>query len=299
MRNLSAVLFLWVMTAAAPAIGQEREVLGYGRLFTNDYFGDNDDRWRTGGYVISQVRGTGWDGDRPTRAGALMEYRLRTEIIAPTRGTTDRPYAGVLSFGAYTHYAVGNIDVSVGADIVAIGPGTGVSGFQEWFHDVVGAPAPAGVATQLDDQVYLNGAVELSRSLQVSDRVTLRPFLQGQAGVEDIFRVGADVLVGRIGQNDFLLRDVITGQLYRGVESNDSGVNFVIGADYALVGDSAYLPTDMGYSPTETRTRARAGMHWQIFEDASFFYGVTYLSEEFVGQPEGQVLGSLKLNFNF
>lgn len=299
MRSLSAVLLFSAVTAATPALAEGREVLGYGRLFTNDYFGDNDDRWRTGGYVISQVRGAGWDGDRPERAGALMEYRLRTEIIAPSRGTSDRPYAGVLSFGAHTHYAVGTIDVSVGGDIVAIGPGTGVSDFQEWFHDVVGAPAPEGVATQLDDQIYLSGTVEMSRSYRVSDRVTFRPFVEGQAGVEEIFRVGADVLIGRVGQNDFLLRDVTTGQLYRGVESNDSGVNFVLGADYAMVGDSAYLPADMGYAPTETRTRARAGLHWQIFEDTSFFYGVTYLSEEFVGQPEGQVLGSLKLNFNF
>jgi len=28
-------------------------------------------------------------------------------------------------------------------------------------------------------------------------------------------------------------------------------------------------------------------------------YGVTYLSEEYVGQPEGQVVGSIKLNLNF
>ena len=40
-------------------------------------------------------------------------------------------------------------------------------------------------------------------------------------------------------------------------------------------------------------------MFWQWADDVSFFYGATYLSEEFQGQGEGQVVGSLKVNFNF
>ncbi|MEJ6479679.1 MAG: DUF2219 family protein [Octadecabacter sp.] len=299
MRNLSVSLLMFAVTATVPAYGEGREVLGYGRLFTNDYFGDNEDRWRTGGYVISQIRGAGGDGSRPANAGALMEYRLRTEIIAPSPGTADRPYSGVLSFGAHSHYTASSVDVSVGADIVAIGPGTGVSDFQEWFHGAVGAPTPTGIDTQLGDSVHFGATVEMSRSYQMSEAVTFRPFIEAQAGVEGIIRVGADVMIGRAGQRDMLLRDVVTGQLYRGIEGDDSGLNFLIGADYALVGDSAYLPADMGYVATDNRTRLRAGVHWQMFEDTSFFYGMTYLSEEFVGQTEGQLLGSLKLNFNF
>ena len=66
-----------------------------------------------------------------------------------------------------------------------------------------------------------------------------------------------------------------------------------------MVDSSAFLPASEGVAPTEERYRARAGVQWQMAEDLSFFYGATYLSEEFEGQDGGQILGSLKLNFNF
>jgi hypothetical protein len=46
------------------------------------------------------------------------------------------------------------------------------------------------------------------------------------------------------------------------------------------------------------RERLRAGVGWRG-ERLDAFYGLTYLSPEFEGQDEGQVLGSAHVNFRF
>src|SRR5688572_4566335 len=104
MMRLAITALLVIFTfGAVPAIAQERETLGFGRLFTNDFFGDGLDRWRSGSYSFSIIRGLGWNGVLPERFGELIEYRLRSEIIAPGRlngaGSDDRPYVGAATLG--------------------------------------------------------------------------------------------------------------------------------------------------------------------------------------------------------
>ena len=287
---------------AGPAIAEEFETLGFGRLFTNDYLGDGSDRWRTGSYQLSILRGTGWDGTPPRDFGSLLEYRLRTEIISagPDSGATfDRPYVGATSFGLHNYMSLGLAQVSLGVDVTAIGPQTGVADFQEWFHETFGLPDPRGVDAQLDDAFYVSGLGEISYNLRLSDTVTIRPFAEVQTGVEDLIRIGGDILVGSIGHTDLLVRDHGTGQLVRTIADGTTGAALVMGADWAYVTDSVYLPESMGYLHQEDRMRGRIGVHWQIRPEVSFFYGLTYLSEEFVGQSQGQTLGSLRLNFSF
>lgn len=301
MRGFVVAAFCAFCVVGTSAAAQQRETIGNGRLFTNDYFGDQRDRWRTGSYVFSHLRGTQpYDGTaRPF--GDIIEYRFRGEIIAPQSGANNdgaRPYVGALSLGAHTHFGLSGADVSLGADITAIGPQTGLDDFQESFHDSFSLPMPS-LEEQLGDDVFISGTAALSHTFTLRDDVTLRPFAEAQVGVEDIVRVGGDLMIGSVGQNDLMLRDVVTGQLYRGTTSAGIGPSFLLGGDIAAVSGSVFLPEDSGYIASDTRTRARAGVHYQFSEDVSFFYGMTYLSEEFEGQPEGQVLGSLKLNFNF
>ena len=301
---MRALLIAAICAASAmtsPALAQERSAIGNGRLFTNDYFGDGQDRWRTGSYVYSHVRGReDYDGTAAA-FGDIIEYRFRGEIIAPRSGigpTGERPYVGALSFGAHTHFGVGDMNASVGADVVAVGPQTGLDDFQNRFHDAFSLPVPSQ-GNQLADDIFLSATAELSQTLSLGNNVTVRPFAEAQTGVEDILRVGGDLMFGTVGQSDLMLRDVVTGQLYRGTQGPGNGFSYVVGADIAAVGGSVYLPEDQGYVASDTRTRARAGVHFQMRDDVSFYYGLTYLSEEYEGQPEGQVVGSLKLNFNF
>ena len=70
------------------------------------------------------------------------------------------------------------------------------------------------------------------------------------------------------------------------------------GKDVAQVASSVYLPDDRGPGLEESRTRLRAGLNWQG-ESWGVQYGLTYLSEEFEGQPEGQFLGAARIKYNF
>lgn len=282
-----------------------RSVIGVGRIFNNDQFADGDDRWRSGSYSLSVVKGQGWDGTAPSRLGEILEYRLSSQIIAPRflngRGSGDRAYAGVLSLGAHTHFAAGPAMVSLGADLVLVGPQTGVIDLQDWFHGLFSfATVGDSVrANQVANAAHIAGTAEMSLPIRVGDRATLRPFVELQYGAEDIARVGADVILGPVGHSDLMIRDQITGHLYRAVEGNETGFGVILGADFAAVGESIYFPASFGTEAEDERIRARAGVHWQVAPEWSYFYGVTYLSEEYVGQPEGQYVGSIKLNFNF
>lgn len=288
--------------AAGNAAAQDRVTLGYGRLFTNDYIGDGHDRWRTGAYTWSVIRGPEWQGDLPGRLGQIMEYRAASQIVAPMRvraDSVDRPYVGRLSFGVHSHAQLGPFEVSLGADLVVLGPQTRLADGQKALHDLFGFSGPHGTDFQIGNAVRLAGTAELAWPLHLSDRVLLRPFAEAQAGVEDTMRVGADVIVGHVGQSDLFTRDNSTGHLIRAVTGPEHGFALVAGADWTQVGNSLYLPADEGYSAIGERWRTRLGVHWQVGPQTSFFYGLTRLSEEFDGQDEGQTLGSLKLNFNF
>lgn len=70
-------VFLLLLSVATYA-KQGQETLGYGRLFKNDFLGDNKDRWHTRSNVISKVTSYGWDGRLPTRMGEIIEFRFRS-----------------------------------------------------------------------------------------------------------------------------------------------------------------------------------------------------------------------------
>jgi Uncharacterized protein conserved in bacteria (DUF2219). len=89
-----------------------------------------------------------------------------------------------------------------------------------------------------------------------------------------------------------------TGQLYTGVRGESTGLGLVLGADIARVADSIWLPSSRGLTLTEYRSRARAGLRWQG-QKTSIFYGVTYLGPEFVGQTQGQFVGSMTFDIRF
>lgn len=297
------LLIAAALLSASPATAEDRVTLGWGRLFSNDAIGDGKDRWRTGGYQVSRVRGLGWTGRLPDAPGELLEFRASGQLIAPedlvSPPLTDRRYAGMLSFGMHTHYDWRGNDVSLGADLVFTGPQTGVSNFQKWIHNMIGLPKPVVVDRQIGNGIYPSFVAEFGRNMAVNDRISLRPFVEAQAGVESFVRVGGDLVIGTLGRDDLMLRDGATGQRYRAVEgTRDNSVSFVLGGDLAQVFDSALLPENGIANRSEDRSRLRAGVHWQG-QKASAFYGLTYLSPEFDQQSSGQVVGSLNLNLKF
>lgn len=298
--RLATVLF--VCLAAAPAAqSQDRVTLGFGRLFNNDAIGDGEDRWQSGSYTLSLVRGRSWNGALPDRPGVILEYRLRADIIAPSNlenpGPDDRRYAGTLAIGVHTYFDHAGFDVRAGVDLVAIGPMTGVGQFQEAVHDVFGLSDPDR-SNQIGNRLRPTASVEVARTMDVGP-LRLRPFAEAQAGAETLLRAGADVTFGPFGRGGLMLRDTTTGQLYPGIRDDGAdGISLVLGADVAHVFSSVYLPDGGQVDLDDTRTRLRGGINMNLGA-SEVFYGVTWLSREFEGQPEGQFVGSLRLSLRF
>ncbi|MFW2588413.1 lipid A-modifier LpxR family protein [Sagittula sp. SSi028] len=282
-----------------------REVLGHGRLTTNDLFGDGNDRWQTGSVATSRVVGRGgWTGSLPQQPFDILEYRLSAQVIAPedirTPDAEDRPFAGALSLGVHTHFARGPLEMSAGANLVVTGSQTGLGAFQTAVHDALGVePASIDVLDdQIDNDVHPTLVLEAGNPMGLGGTAVLRPFAEARAGVESMVRVGADLTLGTVGQGELMVRDSVTGQRYRAVTAPLTGFSYVVGGDIAYVDSSAFLPEDDGYEVSETRNRLRAGIHWQGERNAAF-YGITYLSKEFEDQDSGQTVGSVRLDFKF
>jgi hypothetical protein len=288
-----------------PVNAGDRSRIGYGRLITNDFIGDGQDRWRTGSVASSRVWGPEWTGQLPTGFGELIELRLGAEIIAPENLTgfnsNDRRYASTLSIGAHTHYLAGKTEVAAGVDLVFVGPQTGLSSFQNALHDAldVSAPASSVLRNQISNSIRPAVVLEMGRTFDVNERVHLRPFVEARAGIETLVRVGFDLTFGALGRGELMSRDPVSGQRYRTIAQDWTGFSTVLGADVTYVGSSEFLPENRGPVASEVRERVRLGFHWQGENETAIFYGVTWLGEEFEGQAGSQVIGSARINFRF
>lgn len=298
-----ALVVLSSLMGTPQAHAQTWERLGTARAFTNDGLGDFNDRWRTGGYMVSLLRARHWDGQLGEGFGDVLETRLRSEIIAPANLAnpnigTDRRYAGILSFGKHTHFRRGRAEFSLGADLVFVGPMTGMGALHDWIHNLLGVTRPQVLGSQIGNGVYPTLSFEAGRPVAVGQNASLRPFLEAQAGAETFVRVGADLTFGNAIDGGVRVRDVVSGHRLLPVGSSATGTSFVIGADAAFVTGSVFLPPSNGYVLVNPRTRVRAGV-LNMGEDRSFFYGVTWLGREFAAQPTGQAVGTLSADFRF
>lgn len=297
-----AALLLACGPGPAALAEEGRQTLGLVRQFTNDTIADRQDRWRSGGFAVSAFRGEGWSGRLPARPFEVMEYRFRGEVMAPDNlndpAPGDRLYAGTWWLGAHTHFDWRGFDVTAGADIAVTGEQSGIRQLQGAIHEVVSMPTMNIGDHQVADGVYLHGTLEVARNLRW-DGGALRPFVELQAGAETMARAGLDLTIGALGRGGLRSRDPITGQRLEGIVGDtDGGWSFLLGADIAAVGGSVFLPEDRGYEIEDRRHRLRAGVNYG-FGNRNVFYGVTYMSEEFVGQDEGQLVGSLSLGLRF
>ena len=277
------------LSTVASAQSEGRQRLGYGLLFTNDVLGDTDDRWRTGSITSSRVWGPAWQGHAPERIGQLLEFRFHGEVIAPENlsrpAPVDRPYVGALGFGLHTHFQKAQVDYALGADLIVTGPQTQLDDFQDFLHGFLGGRDVGRRVrrNQIDDGIRPSGVFEASREFELGF-ARLRPFAEARLGVEDLIRAGADITFGDIGRGELQVRDAVTGHRYRVVRAERAGTAFLLGAGVPL---------------TEDRTRVRAGLHWENRNGAALFYGLTWLSEEFDEQREGQFLGAVQFRLRF
>ncbi len=304
MRRILLAVLVLLHIGSVPVLAQGRATLGWGRLFTNDALVDGQDRWRSGSYMTSLVIGPDWTGQLPHLPGQILEFRFRGEIIAPSNlarpAADDRRYVGALSFGLHTQFQRLGFEIGTGADLVLTGPQTRIGDFQTSAHELFGMPIPASSVLdwQIPNALYPTARLEVARPVTMTERLSLRPFVEAQAGVETLIRAGVDLHFGRVGQGALTLRDPVTGHRFGATRGTTSGFAAVLGVDAAYVTDSIYLPSSDGYVLTDARLRGRAGLLWQG-RRASVFYGLTWLGPEFEAQPEGQFMGSVQLRIRF
>lgn len=153
-------------------------------------------------------------------------------------------------------------------------------------------------ASQIGDDLRISGVIEIGKSYEIGENATLYGFTELRAGVENLARIGVDLQFGSMFKDTLFARDQVTGQRYAILRSAQNGVGFVIGADVAHVSESVFFPKGGAVEMSPTRHRARAGIAWQRDKSDGFF-GLTYLSPEFESQPEGQIVGSLRIRYKF
>lgn len=298
--SLGALALLGLLVGSAQAQAEPaRKALGFGHFLNNDVLGDGKDRWQSGSYTMSWLRGPGWTGSLPGRPFEILEYRLGGAIISPAHGKgTDRRYVARSMLSLHTPFAAfGGTEADLGLGLVWTGPANGLSDFQKSLHDLLHGPTPQGADRQLPNHLYPMASAELARPVALG-RAELRPFVEARAGDETLLRLGADLAFGAREPGALWLRDEITGHRSIGIAGDPQpGIGFVIGADVAHVFDSAWFPAD-GVTMEPTRTRLRAGVTTRL-AGVGVFYGLTWLSKEFEGQPEAQLLGSLRLRMRF
>ena len=296
---LAAVLLCGL---AGPVVAEERVTLGWGRMFTNDALGDTKDRWRTGSYTLSRVRGPSWSGELPGTFGEILEFRVRAEIIAPESLTVaapgDRRYAGVLTLGMHSHFQTAGLETSLGLDLAITGRQSGISRMQDVLHDFLDMTRPRVASNQIGNGFHPTLVLETGHGFEIG-RATIRPFAEAQAGLETFVRGGLDLSFGTYGRDALMIREQTTGQRYRAVPgSPEPGLTFTLGGDVARVFDSELLPAGGAAVLSDTRERLRAGIAWQG-DRSSVLFGLTWLGKEFEGQREAQTVGSINLQLNF
>ncbi len=293
------ILFALSFLAASPALAGPIK----SSFFTNDFFGDGHDRWRSGSYTLF----LGLEGEK--MGGLAHDFRIRAEIISPWGAKTqpdndDRPYAGMLGFGVFANEEYRGLDINFGGEILFVGDQTGIANLQQGFHEATGIAGylPKDMPNRrVEDSVTGMLSGEVARNVFFAEEVNFRPFIGAQAGYETFGRVGFDLISGGYAQAERFVRDPVSGFLQpssprRAGRMDD--MSFLVGADYTYVGHSDFFPDWSDVEMKKQRVRVRAGFQTRI-SSASVFFGFTYLGKEFNSQVESQTIGVFSLEFPF
>ncbi|NVO28211.1 lipid A deacylase LpxR family protein [Donghicola sp. C2-DW-16] len=301
---VGAALALLSMAPASHA--QDFGFLGFGYQVANDFVGDGHDRWRTGSAQASVMLGRDWNGRLAMQYFDTLELRASAEIVAPDNldspAKGDRSYAGVARFGVHSHFneQLSDTDFDIGLGIEVIGPQTKLDELQANFHRMIGSSVASDSTRkgQIGDDLSAYGHIEAARTMELGESARAIPFVEGHAGLETYARIGADIEIGGLVQDELRVRDYTTGQTYTAIRGTSSALTLIAGADIGYTGSSALLPDNAGYDLVQERARVRSGLMWRGQQSAATF-GLTYLSKEFDNQDEGQMLGSFNFTYKF
>lgn len=270
--------------------------------FTNDYFGDGHDRWHSGSYQKSYF----FDEITGSQLFKKLELRGRTQIVTPWKGDVvageDRPYSSAIALGAFVHGSAGILETRAGGEFIISGDQTGLPNLQAFAHDSLGMSGSYNPLTRddphLDDAFGFRGEAEVAFKSQMSETFMMRPFAEQTFGVDQASTVGVDVVWGTLSANEVWTRDAVTGQLLSASKRNADLFTLVAGVDYSNVSKSMHFEEGSYAELQNEQYRVRVGSITRI-HNMTLFFGQTWLSEQFVGQPEVQRVGSMAIDWVF
>lgn len=297
MRAAGRMVALCALFVSGAAGAEEHAYLGAGYAIGNDSIGQMRDRWQSSQLLGSVFFGPRTEAPRALAPGRLFEFRLTHLVMTPESldapAPGDRPFAGAFGLELLTHGTWRGAEFTLGAGLVATGPQTGTFRFQRWLHERLGYPLPETGGREIGDAIYPAATVEIGQSF--GDRPAIRPFVELRGGVETLARAGLDVTWGALGSRRVVVREPVSGQRFPALWGPpEEGFSVTAGVDAATVAESRFLP---GFD-LQPRFRLRGGLRWQG-ERWSLQYGATWLSPEFAGQGEGQVVGTFQLGVSF
>jgi len=281
--------------------------LSYGKMIahvgsmTNDGFGDLGDRWQTGSYQQSFFFA---DGDQGI--DQVLEYRLRAQVVSPWYDSylfDDLPYANSLAIGAVWHAEMALFDTKFGGEFIITGDQTGLDHVQYTIHDIGGFDNAYDPRTRKDqrlgDDFHLKFEGEASGDIQITDYAMARPYVSAEMGAETGIRIGTDFIFGSMANDDsqFWTRDIVTGQVLS-TNMHRPGISLIAGVDFGHVESTYLIPQGADVEAEHARVRGRLGVQGGI-GPVSVFFGQSWLSEEYVGQPDTQRIGPLSVRFGF
>lgn len=300
-------------------------------IFWNDFLVDGQDRWKSGGVTQSytlpeRVFDTRpWTPWRDGRASGI-EVQVRGLVVtpdntaAPELGPEDRPYAQYLGIGGYLRSdarprpaplgTTMGVEDRVGVEVGWIGEPLFFFDAQDRLHDVIGmGETHSTEANSVGDGFLAN--IEARRTLRFhrdmgAADVALAPYVDLSLGMrQTAARAGVNGFVGGDLSARHWNMDPATGAVIPGAWQARPGLHWAVyaGADVGAVANDALLGGTAGLSgpsadPETVVARARAGLvvGWGR---VAVSYGLAWMSPEFEGQDEGQLVGAVSVKLPF
>ncbi|MFQ1702246.1 lipid A-modifier LpxR family protein [Loktanella agnita] len=297
------LIFLSLSTALSGQVSAENAQSYRGEVgsFTNDFFGDGHDRWRSGSYQRSYYS----EGPKLKWAEGL-ELRARSEIVTPWTPSNqpegDVPYSTSLAFAAFAHNSILGFDTRIGGEVLLMGDASGMEMIQRTTHDSLGMDESfdpsRGDFERVGNGVAFRFEAEVGRSFNITAQSMLRPYTEVTLGADQAASVGADLVIGPMVSADTWTRDVVTGRLLTPQVNEIQGLSFIAGWDVRSVNTSVHFPAHSAVELEEIQYRSRVGFQ-NSTNFANYFIGQAWLSPSFVGQVEPQRLGMLSISFTF
>jgi hypothetical protein len=253
-----------------------------------------------------------------------LVFSLGQNIYTPVNTDTnlliqdDRPYAGWLYLGVGVVWKDSNVRNSLVLDIGVVGPASQAEETQNFIHDLRGFDSPNGWDNQLDDEIAFTLAYErMWRWPHHAQRSGLDWEVLPHAGlaagtVRTFANAGAELRVGLNLPDDFGTSSIgpaattstpVDGLMGADRSWFDVGAYLFVRVDGRAVARNIFLDGNtfsdshsVSKNPLVADLSAGAAIN---YKNTKLAYALVYRTEEFEEQDDGQVFGTVSLNWTF